>query len=200
MSDEEILEWFEKAVVFHTKRAPGLAIGIAMVDVCRARLGPVKEKLNAISESPSCLCDVIQLMTGCTVGNRYLKVYGELGRFALTLYDRANGRGVRASIDTDKISAAETPELHKFFLRNRSPEVKAGGPERLKSGELVVSEFMKVRHRIIATQDVFIEKYGKPELKAAAQCKTCRESFLVTDSEEDCAECRGELKYYRLSN
>lgn len=200
MIDQEIMAWFEKTVDFHTKRAPGLAIGVAMVGLCREKLGPVKEKLNAVSESPSCLCDVIQLMTGCTIGNRYLKVFGELGRFALTLYDRADGRGVRVSIDIDKISATETPELHKFFLRQRSSEVKAGGPERLKSGEQVVSEFMRVRHKIILTQNVFLEEYGKPSVKAAAQCKTCLESFLVSGSEAECAECRGELKYYRLSN
>ena len=200
MTNEEILKWYEIACAFHTKRAPGLAIGVAMVDLCRTRLGPVKEKLNAISESPACLCDVIQLMTGCTMGNRYVKAYGELGRFALTLYDRADGRGVRACIDLDKISATETPELHKFFLRQRSEAVKAGGEERLKSGELVVKEFLKVRDQIIALQDVYIEKFGKSEMLPAALCKTCHESFLRQGSEENCANCRGELKYYRLAS
>lgn len=200
MTNEEILEWFEKAVNFHTKKAPGLAIGIAMIDLCRARLGPVKEKMNAISESPSCLCDVIQLLTGCTIGNRYLKVYGELGRYALTLYDRADGRGVRAFIDVDKISPTETPELYRFFLRKRSAEVKAGGEERLKSCDKVVAEFLRVRTQIIALQDVIIEKFGKSEMLSAAQCQKCRESFLVVGSEKECAECRGSLHYYRLKS
>ncbi|PKL42408.1 MAG: hypothetical protein CVV41_14825 [Candidatus Riflebacteria bacterium HGW-Riflebacteria-1] len=200
MTSEEILEWYEKACAFHTKRAPGLAIGIAMVDMCRARLGPVKEKLNAISESPACLCDVIQLMTGCTMGNRYVKSYGEIGRFALTLYDRADGRGVRAYIDLDKISASKTPELHKFFLRQRSEAVKAGGEERLKSGDLVVKEFLAVRDQIIALQDVFIEKFGKSEMLPAALCKSCHESFLCHNKAEECASCSGKLKYYRPVN
>lgn len=198
MTNEEILEWFEKAVKFHTKKAPGLAIGIAMIDLCRARLGSVKEKINAVSESQSCLCDVIQLMTGCTIGNRYLKIYGELGRYALTLYDRADGRGVRAYIDVDKILPDETPELYKFFLRNRSAEVKAGGEERLKSCDLVVTEFLRVRTRIIALQDVIMEKFGKSEMLSAAQCSRCRESFLVVGVEKECGECRGSVHYYRL--
>jgi len=200
MTNEEILEWFEKAVNFHTKKAPGLAIGIAMIDLCRTRLGPVKEKINAVSESQSCLCDVIQLMTGCTIGNRYLKIYGELGRYALTLYDRADGRGVRAYIDLDKVSPDETPELYKFFLRKRSAEVKAGGEERLKSCDLVVAEFLRVYPQIIALQDVVMESFGKNEMLSAAQCGKCRESFLVMGVEKECARCRGSLQYYRLKD
>ncbi|OGK12048.1 MAG: hypothetical protein A2W80_14660 [Candidatus Riflebacteria bacterium GWC2_50_8] len=197
MTNEEILEWYEKACAFHTKRAPGLAIGVAMVGACRERLGSVKDKVNAVGESTSCLCDIIQLMTGCTLGNRYLRTYDELGRFAFTLFDRADGRGVRASIDLGKISAAETPELHKFFLRTRSAAVKAGGEARLKSGEQVVKEFLQIRNKIIVLQDVQIEKFGKGEKLPAAVCKTCHESFLYSGTEKECATCRGDLKYYR---
>ncbi len=197
MTDKEILEWFDKAAAFHTKRAPGLAIGVAMVAACRERLGPVKEKLNAICESVSCLTDIIQLMTGCTLGNRYLKFYEKLGRFAFTLYDRADGRGVRASIDIDKISASETPELHNFFLRTRSPEVKAGGEARIKSGEQVLKEFLPVRTRIIKLESVYLEKYGKGVMLPAARCKSCQESFLRQDKEDECGVCTGEMRYYR---
>ncbi|KAF1080456.1 MAG: hypothetical protein GQF41_3280 [Candidatus Rifleibacterium amylolyticum] len=197
MTDQEIMDWFEKAAAFHRKRAPGLVIGIAMVSGCIEKLGEVKDKVNAICESILCLSDVIQLMTGCTLGNRYLKSYDKLGRFALTLYDRADGRGVRGSIDIDKISAQETPELYKFFLRKRSDEVKAGGEARIKSGEQVIKEFMTVREQIIKLEDVYLEKFGKGVMLPAARCKTCRESFLRQNDEEECGVCTGEMRYYR---
>jgi formylmethanofuran dehydrogenase subunit E len=197
MTDNEILAWYDKAYQFHKKRAPGLAIGVALVAASQARLGPVKEKLNAICESTSCLCDIIQVMTGCTLGNRYLKTYEQLGRFALTLYDRADGRGARASIDIDKISADKTPELHNFFLRTRSLEVKAGGPARLKSGEQIIREFLLVRHEIIRVEDVYLLKFGKDKMLPAVRCQKCGESFLRRADEEFCGVCSGEMRYYR---
>ena len=158
MNDQEIMQWFEKAAAFHRKRAPGLVIGIAMVAACSERLGEVKDKVNAICESILCLSDVIQLMTGCTLGNRYLKSLDKLGRFALTLYDRADGRGVRGSIDIAKVSEQETPELYKFFMRTRPAEVKAGGEARIKSGEQVIKEFLPVRNRITQQNGDFIDQ------------------------------------------
>ncbi|NCB37983.1 MAG: hypothetical protein EOM80_04365 [Erysipelotrichia bacterium] len=198
MNDEELLEWYEKAIDFHKKRAPGLLIAAVMIDICRSRLGEVKDQLNAICESISCLCDVVQLMTGCTIGNRYLTIYAELGRFAVTLYDRADGRGIRAFIDLDKISATDTPELYRFFYRTRSAEVKAGGIARLKSGEQVVREFLCVRDQVIGIQHVWVEKFGKPQKPSAARCPKCRESFLQINTTSECAMCSGVSGYYRL--
>jgi formylmethanofuran dehydrogenase subunit E len=198
MTDEELLEWYEKAINFHKKRAPGLLIAAAMIDICIKRLGEVKDRLNVICESVSCLCDVIQLMTGCTIGNRYLTVYGDLGRFAVTFFDRADGRGIRAFIDLDKISATDTPELYRFFYRTRSPEVKAGGPARLKSAEQVVKEFLPVRDQVIGIQQVFVEKFGKVVKPSAARCPKCRESFLHNGDASECDICSGSFRYYRL--
>jgi len=190
------MEWFDKAAAFHGKRAPGMVIGIAMVAACKERLGEVKDKVNAICESVLCLSDVVQLMTGCTLGNRYLNTFDKLGRFALTLYDRADGRGVRGSVDMDKISEQQTPELYRFFSRTRSPEVKSGGEARRKSGEQVIKEFLLVRDQVIKLEDVHLIKYGKDVMLPAARCKTCGESFLLQKDEEECGVCSGEMRYY----
>lgn len=200
MTDEELQLWYEKAVNFHKKQVPGLFIAIVMTDLCRTRLGNVKDCLNIVCESVSCLTDVIQLMTGCTVGNRYLTIHANLGRFALTMFDRADGRGVRAYIDLDKIIAADTPELYRFFYRTRSAEVKAGGPARLESGKQIIKEFMTVREQIIGLQEVQLEKFGKPLKPGAARCPVCRESFLQINGEEKCSVCRGDFRYYQIKN
>lgn len=200
MNNEELLKWYDQAADFHHKRAPGLLIAAAMIDACRSRLGAVKDRINAISESVSCLCDVIQIMTDCTIGNRYLTINGDLGRFALTLYDRADGRGIRAYIDLDKISAEETPELYRFFWRTRSAEVKAGGIARLKSGEQVIEEFLRVKEKIIGMQKVSVKKFGKPEKPSAERCKSCHESFLQINGASECSMCNGSLQYYQLQD
>jgi formylmethanofuran dehydrogenase subunit E len=198
MRDDELLQIYEKATEFHRKRAPGLLIAAAMIDGCRERLGEVKDRINAVCESVSCLSDVIQLMTGCTIGNRYLTIEAELGRFALTLFDRFDGRGIRGFIDLDRISAKETPELYNFFYRCRSPEVKAGGSARLKSGEQIIREFLPVREKIMGFQNVIVDRVGKPVKPGAARCRTCGESYLQTDGNSDeCIACRGEHRYYK---
>jgi len=198
MTDEQLLQWYDRACEFHCHRAPGLLIGIAMIDVARTELGQTQGKMNAVCESVSCLCDVTQLLTGCTIGNRYLKIHGHLGRFALTLFDRDNGNGIRVFIDLDRIDASETPELHKFFFRQRSAEVKAGGPARAESARIVVDEFMKVRHKVIKTQKVSVHSYGKESKLPAARCEKCHESFLKTGEETVCEICSGNFSYFDI--
>ena len=51
LTDSEFEKVTEEVFKFHTKRAPGLAIGVAMVDLARDLLGPVKGRLNVISET-----------------------------------------------------------------------------------------------------------------------------------------------------
>ena len=200
MNDHELLEWYEKAADFHKKLAPGLLIAAAMIDSCSSRLGAVKDRLNAVCESVSCLADVIMLMTGCTIGNRYLTIHGDIGRFALTLFDRADGRGVRAFIDIDRISPDETPELYRFFYRTRSAEVKAGGEARLKSGEQVIREFLTVRDKVVGLQNVQVERFGKHDKPGASRCPQCGESFLEKNGAACCSICSGEFSYYRRTD
>ncbi len=198
MTDAELMNWYDKASEFHTKRAPGLLIGAALIDAARSNLKKETGKINAVSESVSCLCDIIQLMTGCTMGNRYLRAFPELGRYALTLFDRDTGCGIRASVALDKICADETPELHRFFLRKRGAEVKAGGPARLESGKKVVAEFLRVRDEVIAIQHVAVKSFGKPPMPSAARCAGCHESFLQTAEESLCGVCSGSVEYFTI--
>ncbi len=197
MTPEEKKSLLEKLFAFHTKRAPGLAIGIDMVELALEKLGPVKDRINAVCEGQSCLVDVLQNMTGCTYGNRYLRVINNLGRFAFTLYDRVDGRGIRVFIDVDKIDPVETPEIARFFSRTRSPEVKKGGQARADSAEKIMSEFSKISRRIIAWYPVRVLKFEKPDVYPAAFCQKCHESFLVTESEQKiCGACTGSDLYF----
>lgn len=198
MNPKEKEALIEKIFAFHTKRAPGIVIGVDMVEQALEKLGSVKDKINAVCEGQSCLIDVLQHMTGCTYGNKYLRVVKDLGRFAFTLYDRYDGRGVRASIDIDKIDPEETPELAKFFTRTRSKEVKEGGPARAESALKIMKEFAGMKQSIIVLRSVKVLDHGKPPMYPAALCEACNESFLVVEpGTKKCEECKGEVIYFQ---
>jgi len=197
LTDSEFEKVTEEVFKFHTKRAPGLAIGVAMVDLARDLLGPVKGRLNVISETQVCLPDAIQIMTGCTTGNGYLRVLKDLGRYALTLFDREDGRGVRVFIDLKKIDAEKTPELYRFFRRERGDAVKKGGNAREVSGATILGEFMQVKRDIFGSQRVKVIDHGKPTMLRARVCGECMESFLSRDETHDkCDFCSGKSRYF----
>ncbi len=187
----------ERVFEFHRKRAPGIYIGIAMVDRALDEIGPIREKLNFYAETQACLSDVIQIMTGCTTGNRYLRVLKDLGRFAVTAFDRADGRGVRVSVDLSKLDFDRMPETSRFFHRQRDPAVQAGGPAREASGVKIMEEFRQYGSELLRVQKVRVRDHGKPPMLAAIVCGDCGESYLKRDEMHvKCDFCAGSTPYY----
>ncbi|MBF0544663.1 MAG: hypothetical protein HQM08_09525 [Candidatus Riflebacteria bacterium] len=194
--DIEIKKKIAEVHRFHTKEAPGLDIGVEMLELALENFGSVKEKFNAVVETPVCLPDVIQVLLGCTTGNRYLKVL-PLGRFAFTIFDRYDGRGIRVSIDLSKIDKNITPELFKFFHRTRGPEVEKSMELRKASGEKVIQEFALVGRKIFKLEKVTLKTFGKPDIPPAKICEQCNESFLANTKDcKICDFCSGESVYY----
>jgi len=189
-------DWVEDIFAFHTKRAPGIPIGACMVDYALELLGSINGTLNAVCETDWCLCDPIQVMTGCTFGNRYLRIEDDLGRYALTLYDRDSGDGIRVFVDVEKIDSQKTPELFKFFHRTRGSEVENGGPARKASNRKVIEEFMTMKREILTAEPVKVLKTGKDPIPPARICESCGESFLGT-IQTTCKMCRGASYYVR---
>ncbi|MBP7633020.1 hypothetical protein KBA41_02535 [Candidatus Ozemobacteraceae bacterium] len=199
MTTETFEQAVERVYAFHTKRAPGIYIGVAMVQYAVEALGAEnREKLNAVCETSTCLPDCLQVLVGCTVGVRYLKLREEIGRYAFTLFNRNTGEGVRVFIDLDKIESDETPELYRFFYRTRHvPDNRS----REESAKKVVEEFSRVGRRILGLQRVQLLKYGKEEILPAKRCPTCRESFLArSEAQETCDVCSGASAYYTLKH
>ncbi len=98
---------------FHGRVAPGMVAGGFMIDLTRSGLSE-GALFDAISETSSCLPDAIQILTPCTIGNGWLRVI-ETGRFAITLFEKYDGDGVRVCIDIDKLSG--WPEVKSWFLK-----------------------------------------------------------------------------------
>src|SRR5208337_4410957 len=76
---------------FHGYAAPGVLIGGFMVDLAYRSL-PSNGLYNVICETAKCLPDAVQLLTPCSIGNRWLKIIN-VGRYALTFYDKHKGPG-----------------------------------------------------------------------------------------------------------
>lgn len=81
-------ELFEKAVLFHGHRCPGLAIGVrAAVEAMRILqiTDENRDDLCCVSESSACFVDGLQMCCGCTAGNGKLR-YNLTGKAAFSFY------------------------------------------------------------------------------------------------------------------
>jgi formylmethanofuran dehydrogenase subunit E len=152
---------------FHGSVAPGMLIGGIMVNAALERIDNGKLH-DAICETSSCLPDAIQLLTPCTIGNGWLRIV-DLGRFALTLYEKDTGRGIRVFLDVDKTEA--WPEVKSWFLKLK--------PKREQSRETLTDQILKGGEALFGFQDVVVRpglliKRSKGEI---ALCPVCGEAY-----------------------
>ena len=200
MNNQRFLEQVEKVYNFrHLSpiKAPGVPIGVAMVNLAMEKLGKV-DKLGAIAEAKACLSDAIQALTGCTVGNKYLKIYEKIGRYALTLYDRITGNGVRVFVDLKRIDPEKLPFAHKFFHRQRPKEVQYDMKARAASAKEVIEELSNHDWDILSWEKVKVKDLKKEKILKARVCQKCGESFTYDNTDSQvCLVCSRELDYYQ---
>jgi formylmethanofuran dehydrogenase subunit E len=187
--DTTMADYFSRCIEFHTYPAPGILIGVFMVDYALELLGAGPgQKLYGVCETTKCLPDPLQVIIHCTTGNHRLIVI-PIGRFAITLNRPSDGPfadGVRVYVDRSKIQAYQ---LLSAWYRN-SPEFnprtskKALTEEILTAGRNILSQ-EKVRVRVTPKQ-----KWN------SATCSICGE-MIPEDLLEGpvCGGC-GSLRYY----
>ena len=73
------------------------------------------------ANSSHCLPDAIQLLTPCTTGNGWLRVI-DLGRFALSLYDKNEGSGIRVFLDPEKLEPWPRIKTWLFKLKDKADQ------------------------------------------------------------------------------
>jgi formylmethanofuran dehydrogenase subunit E len=184
--DDTLENYIRRTADFHGcfAKAPGVIIGCYMVELALELIGEPQGKLHAVCETRVCLTDCIQVMTDCTLGNKYLRLRDDLGRYAFSLYDRDTGRGVRVYLDVSKIDPEKYPELHAFHLRQRDPKVLTDMQFRKQSGLKVVDEFKQIGRGALSYQWVSVI------------CEKCGEPFLRRPQEPNvCGACGGEPYY-----
>ncbi|MFC1743587.1 FmdE family protein [Candidatus Riflebacteria bacterium] len=203
---EELQKAIELTWDFHTKTAPGVLIGCYLVDALIKKLSYPGDgiKYNAISETRVCLVDCIQVMTGCTFGNKYLKVKDSqtIGRYALSIYDRKTCMGYRAFLDISRVDKDATPFLYRFMTRTRDPQTRES--RRREDGIETMKEFMQVAKKVISVQQVKIHYPAKEPVEAASTCMNCNETYLLFPELEHkeglCRACSGHVKYYTIQD
>jgi len=180
-------EYIHLVKSFHGSLAPGLIIGGFIVDTALKNLPP-GEFFDAICETSVCLPDAVQLLTPCTIGNGWLKVV-DMGRFAVTLYEKEGGEGVRVYLDTGKL--APWPEFHAWYFKLKPKaeqdsnalfeEIKSAGAEALGLQRVQVKASYRIQRKL-----------GK-----TAPCPVCGESYPLRDGDR-CLHCQGFSPYEKV--
>jgi len=177
-------EYIEMIKAFHGHVAPGVVLGGFMVDLAYRNL-PQGEYFDAISETRSCLPDAIQLLTPCTVGNGWLRII-DLGRFALSLFEKYRGNGVRVYVDSQKLD--DWPELKAFFFKLK--------PKKEQDFEVLMGEISLAHTSIFGVQKVMVDvdAIRSHHRDTFAVCPLCGEGYPENDG-EICLGCQGKAPY-----
>ncbi len=161
---------------FHGILSPGLTLGFFMVDYAQELMGDVA-MLDAIVETQKCLPDAVQLMTPCSYGNGWMKVY-DWGRYGLTLYDKRELNGVRVWLDMEKIR--DYPVIHDWYFRvidhHQWPQIN--------------QEIQKAQRDVLSWKKVKVKPQPKIKKRPHQFCPGCGESFWA-DLGERCPNCSG---------
>jgi formylmethanofuran dehydrogenase subunit E len=180
-------KYVEMAKEFHGYEAPGIIVGGFMVDLAYRHL-PKEGLFDALCESPKCLPDAIQLLTPCTMGNGWLTVVN-VGRFALTLYDKNTGEGVRVFIDPARLE--KWPEIRTWFFKTK--------PKREQDTKRLHDEIRQAEDSILGVMRVkvaqrFLEKSRRGVFTV---CPRCHEAYPAADGPV-CLGCASDNLYTRV--
>jgi len=180
-------EFKDKAAEFHGYPAPGLLIGGYMVEMAKAALPP-NILFEAVVESKKCLPDAVQLLTLCSIGNGWMKIIN-LGRYAVSLFDKYTGEGVRVSVDLDKLK--DWPEIQGWFLKLV--------PKKDQDTEKLFHEIETAGDTILRLERVTVQKrlLGHSHMTRIEPCPLCREAYPVSDG-AICRGCQGEAPYEHI--
>ncbi|MDX2447089.1 MAG: FmdE family protein [Desulfobacterales bacterium] len=177
-------ESLEMARAFHGYPAPGLIIGVRMVSLAMQQL-PENILFDAVSETRSCLPDAVQVLTLCTVGNNWLKVM-DLGRYALALYDKFTGKGVRVSIDSLRLK--KWPELYAWLYKTKA--------KHEQDSEALYNDIQTAARHVLNIENIVMQsRYLKKISKGTIDtCPGCGEAFPLNHGKL-CRVCQGETPY-----
>jgi formylmethanofuran dehydrogenase subunit E len=181
-SFDEFLKLIES---FHGYPAPGVLIGAKMADIAMRRM-PAGVLFDAVCETAKCLPDAIQLLTPCTSGNGWLRVV-PLGRYALTLFDKRSGQGIRVFIDP--VRWEPYPETRYWFFGTK--------PKRKDKSDLLIHEIRQAQDGPYGVQLVRVkpEFLSKAPSDPRAICPECGEAYPAGHG-PICRGCQLDTGYF----
>lgn len=180
-------QFHEIAENFHGCAAPGLLIGGYMVELGKGLL-PEGTLFEAVVETSKCLPDAVQLLTLCSTGNKRLNIR-DLGLYAVSLYDKKTGAGVRVSIDPAKLYAY--PEIRGWFMKEK--------PKHAQDLDELEREIEQAGHGICKVQRVQIDKefLNHGHMGTVGVCSRCGEAYPLEHGPQ-CLGCQGQAPYTAL--
>ncbi len=191
MKNKDILSYtFEEYITmmehFHGSVAPGILIGGFMVNLACRNL-PKNTMYNVICETTKCLPDAVQLLTQCTIGNQRLKIMN-VGRYALTFYERDTGWGIRVYLDYKKTEPWS--EVKNWYLKLK--------PKHMQNKQLLLSQIKEAGINLLGIEkiDVNLKLLGQKHNSRIAICPFCDEAYRVTNGTAVCPACREEILPY----
>ena len=178
-----IWKWWRN---FHGHLAPGMLISGFMVDAAVRNL-PQGEFFDAICETRACLPDAIQLLTPCTIGNGWLRVIN-MGLFALTMYEKFDGEGIRVYVDPKKLDA--WPEVKSWFFKLK--------PKKEQNFDLLLEQIYDAGAGLCSLANVQVQPsyLEHKRRKGFDICKGCGEAYPWEDGSL-CLSCQGQNPYVR---
>lgn len=177
-------EFIDAASRFHGYAAPGLILGGFMVHEARSHI-PEGVLFDAISETSWCLPDAVQMLTPCTVGNGWLRIFN-LGLYAVSLFDKHTGKGVRVAVETDRLGAHPAIREWLFKLKPKKEQDSDRLREEIRTAGASICSVME-----IALRPEFMGGRGKGSIAA---CPSCGQAYPSRDGSV-CRSCRGESPY-----
>ena len=172
---------------FHGHTAPGLVIGVKMMDLAMEHMEP-DVLFDVVCETRSCLPDAVQMLTLCTVGNGWLKIK-DLGRFAINLYNKFEGDGVRVFLDSEKIK--QWSEFYNWFYKIK--------PKKDQDFDLLMHEIRTAGERVLSAKKIqirpeYLVKHSKGKIST---CPECGEAYPKSQG-EICKGCQGGAPYQTI--
>ena len=119
------------------------------------------------------------------MGNGWLRIVN-LGRFALSLFEKYRGDGVRIYVDSRKLD--DWPEVKAFFFNLK--------PKKEQDFEALMREINLAHTSIFGVQKVMVnlDSIRSHHRGAFAVCPSCGEGYPENDG-EICLGCQGKAPY-----
>ncbi|NLB01203.1 MAG: formylmethanofuran dehydrogenase [Methanomicrobiales archaeon] len=192
-SSPELIGDFKRCIDFHTFAAPGLLIGVFMVDYAMELLEFTRgEKIYAVCETTKCLPDALQVVAHCTTGNHRLRVI-PIGKFAITMNGPADApyvNGLRVFVDGEKIG--KYPTFALWYTKDPLFDPRTRGID-------LIDEVIDSGRDILSFERVRVKVPQKWPWKSAI-CTICGE--MVPDNllvDGACTDCRSQSYYEKVA-
>ena len=165
-----------------------MILGGFMVDLAYRHL-PEGEFFDALCETRACLPDAIQVLTPCTVGNGWLQII-DIGRYALTFFEKFEGSGVRVFVDPEKLGPFQ--EIKSWFFKLK--------PKLEQDRDRLMAEIQEAGSSICSFEPVQLDMMAvhKGARNGFTICPVCHEAY-PSENGPLCGGCQGLLPYRQRS-